>query len=146
MEKSFEIGNKKFKLSKIHAFKQFHIVRRLSPVLADLLPGIKSVAKSKPDAKMSEEEQLDQMAKLVGPFMTGISKLSEADADKVLYGLLSGVEMQQESGNWAFIANDAGLMFDNLELPVLLQAAGRSFMYNMAGFFAVLPQASRGAK
>lgn len=137
-ERDFEIGGRKFKLNKIDAFKQFHIVRRMAPLLADLLPAMKD-AKSISESA-DESEKLDQLAKIAAPFMSGISKLTDVDADRVLFGLLSSVEVLQSSGNWARVASDSMLMMQDLELPVLLQIAGRALMYNLSGFFAALPQ------
>ncbi len=144
-DRDFAIGNRNFKLGKIDAFKQFHIVRRIAPLLAELIPAMKELSKNKSET-LSEDEKLNQMAALAAPLMNGFSKLTDEDSNKVLLGLLSVVEMQQSSGNWARVATEAGIMFQDLELPVLLQAAGRSLMFNMAGFFAVLPQVSHGGK
>lgn len=141
-ERDFEIGNKKFKLSKIDAFKQFHIVRRVGPILADLLPSMKGMQTLKNVDSMSDDEKLTQISKLAGPIMEGLSKLSDADADLVLIGLLSSVEIQQSAGNWAKIASSGIMMIQDLELPVMMQIAGRAFMYNLSGFFGALPQKS----
>lgn len=144
-EREFEIGTRKFKLNKIDAFKQFHIVRRLGPILGDLITSMQGMSKLKTLDTASETEKLDQIAKLVSPIMNGLSKLSDEDANKVLLGLCSAVEVQQMPvGNWARVGSDAGLMMQDLELPVLLQIAGRAFAYNLAGFFAIAPQVSHG--
>jgi|SRR5665213_626046 len=138
-ERDFEVGTRKFKLNKIDAFKQFHIVRRLAPILGDLLPVAHKLSKVSPD-QMGEDQ-----FQALSPIMVGISKLSDEDANRVLLGLCSAVEMQQmPAGNWARVATDAGLMFQDLELSVLLQVAAKAFMYNLSGFFAVLPQVSHG--
>jgi hypothetical protein len=125
------IGSAQFKLNKIDAMKQFHITRRLAPMLGEMI-----TAAAKLKANGSQDDQL----KSLEPVIAGISKLNDKDAEFVLFGLLASVEMQQVHGNWAKIANDNMLMIQNLELPVMLQLAGRSFMYNMAGFFNGLPQ------
>lgn len=140
MDRDFEIGNRKFKLCKLEAFKQFHVVRRLTPILSDLLPGIGSFQKLKGYELLSEDQKLDQVAKFAGPVFTGLAKLSDTDADFVLYGLLSAVEMQQTTGNWAKVSTGSMLMIQDMDLAVLIQLAGRSFMYNLSGFFAALPQ------
>lgn len=146
-ERDFQVNGISFKLNKIDAIKQFHIVRRIAPILADLLPAMGEVAKlNKPESVMSESEKFDQIAKMATPIMSGLSKLSDQDSNKVLYGLLSSVEMQQSSGGWAWVANDSAIMFQDLELPTLFQLAGRAFVYNMAGFFKLLPSASNGGK
>ena len=136
-ERDFEIGGRKFKLSKIDAFKQFHIVRRIAPLLSDLLPTMKDVGKLKTS---TEEEKLEQISKFITPIMNGLSKLSDDDANRVLFGLLGAVEVQQSAGNWARVANDQMLMIQDIDLPVMLQIAGKAFMFNLSGFFAGLPQ------
>lgn len=143
MDNSFSIGERQFKLSKINAMKQYHIVRRIAPILGDMLPAMKDIAKAHETKGLSEDEKLDQAVKFAGPIMNGLSKLSDKDSEIVLYGLLAAVEMKQaEHGNYAKLVVGDMLAFDTLELPVLLQAAGRSFMYNMAGFFDVLQRSS----
>jgi len=139
MERDFELNGKKFKLNKINAFKQFHIVRRIGPILSELLPAIKTL-----DGKdKSKEQNLEDIAKVMTPIMEGLSKLSDEDSERVLYGLLAAVEMQQGSGGWAKVATDGVppmLMMQDLELPILIQLAGRAFFYNLSGFFNVAPQ------
>lgn len=141
MEREFEVGGKRFQLNKINAFKQFHIVRRIGPILADLLPALKDVQNViGKGASISEEKKFDEFAKIAAPLMTGLSKLSDSDSERVLYGLLSSVEVyQKEFGNWAKVSTDTMLMMQDLELPVLLQLAGRAFAYNLTGFFTALP-------
>lgn len=139
-DRDFQIGSRKFKLNKIDAFKQFHIVRRISPILADLLPSLGEFKKiSEKGESISESDKLDSFAKLAAPLMNGLSKLSDVDADRVLFGLLSSVEVLQTTGNWAKVSSDSMLMIQDMELPILLQIAGRAFMFNLADFFAALP-------
>lgn len=139
MEKNFEFGGRKFQLSKIDALKQFHIVRRVGPILSDLLPAMKDIGKLQ-KSDISEGEKLDNIAKFVTPIMEGLSKLSDADSELVLHNLLQSVEMQQVSGNWIRVSNGTLFVVQDLELPALLNLAGRAFMFNLAGFFAGLPQ------
>lgn len=140
MDKDFSVGKRQFKLGKINALKQFHIVRRMAPILAELAPNLKGMAK----LNTADEDQMDAAAKFLAPIMTGISKLSDKDSEIVLFGLLESVEMKQEEhgGNWARVARDGQLLFEDLDLGLLMQVAGRAFMYNLSGFFAALPQVS----
>lgn len=140
MDKDFEIGGRKFKLGKMNTFKQFHIVRRISPILADMLPAIKDL-----QIKSGKAETFEETAKILAPILTGFSKLSDADSEFVLYGLLSSVEAQI-NGAWAKVATDSMLMIQDMELPTLLQIAGRAFIHNLTGFFAALPQAQPAAR
>jgi hypothetical protein len=143
-ERNFEIGARKFKLNKINAFDQFHIVRRLAPLLGELMP---VALKLKSMGDVNVEKMTDEQLKMFSPIMTGLAKLSDEDSNRVLLGLCSSAEMfQPASNNWARIAGPAGLMFQDLELPELLQIAGRAFMFNLQGFFQSAPQVSHGGK
>lgn len=138
----FEVSGRKFKLGKLDAFRQFHIVRRIGPLLADLFPALAGLAKTQKNFdSMSEEEKLAEFADVIQPVMNGLSKLSDADADYVLFRLLGAVEVHQPQFNsWAKVATDTQIVMQDIELPVLLQCAGRSLMFNMSGFFASLPR------
>ena len=137
---NFEAAGKKFKLGKIDALKQFHIVRRIGPIITEMMPVIATIARAKND-HLSEEEKLADFAKIAEPIMKGLSGLSDADADYVLFRLLSSVEVHQPQFNsWAKIANDSGIMMQDIELPTLLQVAGKALMFNLKGFFDLLPR------
>ncbi len=84
MENSFTHNGRKFKLGKLDAFRQFHIVRRIGPLLAELLPAMAEITKANKLEGLSESEKLDEFAKIAQPIMQGLSKLSDADADYVL--------------------------------------------------------------
>jgi hypothetical protein len=142
-DRDFSIGDMKFKLNKIDVFKQFHIARRLGPIMGEIIAVAPKVKGLKDD--MPENEKLEMIGQLAKPVMDGFSKLSDQDANFVLMGLCSAVEIQQ-SNNWARLVNGDTLMFNTMELPTLLQIAGRSFMYNIAGFFSIAPQTSHGGK
>lgn len=138
MERDFEFGGRKFKLSKIDAFKQLHIVRRVAPLLGEVLPALKGGLKE--IENLSEAEKLEVIGKFMGPIITGMSKLSDEDTDIVLYGLLESVEVQQPGGSWARVASGKMLMIQDIELPMMLQVAAKAFMFNIARFFSALPQ------
>lgn len=138
-ERDFEIGGRKYKLNKLDAFKQFKIVRRLAPIIGDLIPVAQKMG------KLSEEQLKEDQFEMFGPIMNGIAKLSDEDSNVVLLGLCSSVEVQQMPiGNWARVSTETLLLMQDLELPVLLQIAGKAFMYNISGFFAALPAISHG--
>lgn len=141
MERDFQLGDKKFKLNKLDAFKQFHVARRMTPLLADIVPVMQKLAPKikNEDTSMTEEQKFDALMPILTPILTGLSKLTDEDANYVMHNLLSCVEYQYMSA-WATVSTGKELRFQDLELPVLLQVAGRSFMYNLSGFMAALPR------
>lgn len=139
-DRDFEFGSLKFKLSKVDVFKQFHVARRMGPILGEIVPVMAQIHKASEKTGITESEKFEEIAKMAKPIMDGLAKLSDEDANYCLFGLLSAVEIQQASGNWARVANDSHLLFQDLELPVLLAAAAAAFKYNLSNFFAVLPR------
>lgn len=137
----FEIGGRKFKIGKLNVFKQFHIVRRIAPILAELLPALQSL----PKEQKLDSESFETASVILAPMLSGFSKLSDQDSEFVLYGLLSCVEVNL-NGAWSKVATESILMVQDMDLPVLLQIAGRSFMSNLSNFFAILPAVSPGAR
>lgn len=144
-ERDFTIGDTNFKLHKLDAFKQFHIARRIAPVLSKFIPVMNEIAKfSKKGSKLTEDQKFDQIALMAKPILDGLAALSEEDANKLLLSLLAAVEMEQKPAGWAYVVRGDTLIFQTMELPTMLQLAGRSFMYNLGGFMSALPQTSKG--
>lgn len=139
-DRDFTFQGQNFKLNKLDAFMQYHVVRILSPMLSEMIPVLMSLKDAKDDA-LTPDQQLGKFGEIAAPLLTGFSKLGEKESEEVLIRLLYGVEIQR-NGVWARVSNGKALMFHDLELPTLLTAAGRSIAYNLAGFLAVLPKVS----
>ena len=144
MKQDFEINGTKYQVRKMDAFKQFHIVRRLAPMLGELAPVLgQAASKAKALEDSSEAEKLEAFGEAVAPIMNGLSKLSDEDANRVLFGLLECAETHR-SGAWAPLVVPGGkqMAFQDLDLPTLLQIAARAFAFNLSGFFSALPRVS----
>lgn len=141
MEHKFEVNGRQYTTRKLNAFKQFHIVRRIAPLLSEMLPLLQTLVKDRKqfDA-LTEEQKFEKIAPIVPVVLNGLASLKDEDADHVLHGLLGSVEVQQVAGNWAPVYANGMLMFQDLQLPDLLQIAGHAFMHNLSGFFSALPQ------
>lgn len=142
-QKQISVGGREFVISKMDAFKQFHVVRRLGPILGDIIPVAKKIKSV--DAG-TEDEKFGAIAEVIKPIMDGLSKLSDEDANKVLLSLLSCVEVKQVHGNWARLVVSDNLMIQDMDLPTMLQVAGQAFAFNLQSFFTIAPQVSHGNK
>lgn len=126
----FELEGKVYKTGKLDARTQFHIVRRLAPVIGEIAP----FAQGKVGV-----EALPILA-------NAISKLTDADADYVIFGLLKVVVRKQDQGlGWGPVSTDDQLMYDDITMPLMLKLAWKAFGFNMSGFFSALPSASKEA-
>ena len=139
--KAFEVNGVKFQMMKLDAMKQFHIARRIGPILSELLPSLKEIAatsKGMPEAVGGD--QMDAIAKVIGPIMMGLSRLSEEDSERLLKDLLARVQMWDTRFNtWVNLIAANQIALQDIELPTLIQIAGQSFAFNLSGFFNARP-------
>jgi hypothetical protein len=128
-----ELGGHTYRAGTIDARTQFHIVRRLGPVLSELVPAVKA------------NESGDGLSAL--PALAGaLAKISDVDADYVLFGLLKVVSRRLDSaGGWGPVCAGTTLMYDDITMPLMLQLAWQSFQQNCGSFFTSLPSASTAA-
>ncbi len=133
------INGQEYKFDKIPALAQFHIVRRLAPVIGELLGAIDPKKFKGGKADISEGE----MIKVLGPITTALAKLSDEEANYVLFGLLKAVTRKQIGGGWAKVVTGESLMFEDIDMKVMIQLSVKSFMVNLGGFINALPSASK---
>jgi hypothetical protein len=119
----FELEGRTYRANKIDARTQFHIVRRLAPVLGEIAPALQG------------KGGLDALP----PLANAVAKLTDSDADYVIFGLLKAVVRKQDQGlGWGPVATGEQLMSDDITMPLMLKLAWQSFSFNMSGFFAAL--------
>lgn len=120
-----ELDGHTYRIGKLDARAQFHIVRRLAPVLGELAPALQG-----------GKGGLDALPLIA----TAVAKLSDADADYCIFGLLKVVHRKQPNGlGWGPVATENLLMYDDIGMTQMLKLAWESLMFNMSGFFAALP-------
>lgn len=127
-----EVGGHNYRIGVIDARSQFHIVRRLAPLLGELAP----IAAR---AEMSAMEALP-------PLAAALAKLSDEDADYCIFGLLKAVQREQVGGlGWGPVCAGTAIAYQDITMPVMLQLAWHAASANLAGFFAALPSDLKGA-
>ena len=134
----FELSGYSYKCGTIDARKQFHIVRRLLPVISGVVQsGMDSggLVKGKP----SLEYLSGKGSVAIEAIASAIGKLSDEDADYVIFGLLACVTRKQENGlGWAKVSNGNAMMFADIGMADMLKLAYSAFEANMQDFFAVI--------
>jgi hypothetical protein len=119
-----EFDGKTYRIGKIDARAQFHIIRRLAPILGDLVPAVKTNGGG------------DALQAITG----ALAKLSDADADYCIFGLLKAVSRKQPNDiGWGAVTTGESLMYDDMTMPMMLQLSWQVLKFNMSGFFAGLP-------
>lgn len=141
------IKGSEYKFEKIDALSQFHIVRRLAPIVGELAAVIANSGIVKKGQKFEnmkmEEIDFDSIAKEIGPLMSALAKIPDEDMNYALFGLLKGVYMKQTNvGGWARVTTDNNqFMFENIkaDIVLMLTLAGKSLAANLGGFINALP-------
>jgi hypothetical protein len=136
-----------YRFDKIDALSQFHIVRRLSPIVGELAAVVANSAVLKQGKKLEEmgidDIDFDKVAKHIGPVLSAMAKLPDEDMNYAIFGLLKGVSRKQTAGGgWARVTTDNGqFMFEDIKgnLVLMMTLAGKSFAANLGGFINALP-------
>ena len=126
----FVVTGKKYRSGKMDAFKQFHVGRRLAPVMATFAELVKS------GSGVNPMEALPAVA-------DALSNMTDADADYVLYACLCVVEREVAGTSWGKVALvGSGIQYDDIEMPDLLNIVFHVLKDNFSSFSSALPQNS----
>lgn len=121
----FSIGENYYSSGKLNAFQQFHVARKLGPILVKMGP-VAAQALSNPDAGID----------LLGPVLEALAEMSEEDCNFVLSRCLSVVKRRQGNGPWAAVWHDGAkrLLFEDIDMPVMIQIAMQVIGDNLGSF------------
>ncbi|WP_281659640.1 phage tail assembly chaperone [Microvirgula aerodenitrificans] len=139
----FEIKGVNYRAGKIPARIQFHLTRKLSPLLPGLVPLVFSVIKGG-GPKQGEPASLvairslmadpDGMAKLIAPVADAFAALPDDHADFIIDTCLSVVARQQGNSWASAMASNGAMMFDDMDLPTIMQVVVRVLTDNLGNF------------
>lgn len=135
---------------RLDAFKQFHIARRLAPVVLSLGMGASLMMKFKeasssatPKSKDEEaQEDLAALAMAGKPIAEVLAAMSDTDSEYVLKLCLGAVSREQAGTGFAPILSSTGsLLFSDLGLATMLQLAHAVVLENLGNFMPAPPTA-----
>lgn len=136
----FEIKGQSYNSGKLDAFKQMHITRRLLPMIGRVGPGLMSADGGSESMTMAS----------LAPVADALAHMSDEDCDYVVQTCLAVVKRRQGEGAasvWSIIWNKSAnrLMFDDIDMAIMLQITTVVIKENLTGFFSELPSTSPGA-
>lgn len=135
MATEVEFGGKKYQIGRLDAMSQFHVSRRIAPVLPPLIRTYLELASS--DAPLTKN--LGLLATSIQPVMDAISQLKDDDAEYVVGKCMAVVERQHLDG-WAKVWSSAHKvsLFDDIDVGVMLELTVRVVMENLGPFISGL--------
>lgn len=140
-----EIGGNAYRINSMPAMTQFHVMRKLGPVLPGIVPVLAQAAAALPRADGQEDGGASAMTTVDGvaaiamaarPLLDGLAAMADADAEYVINHCLSAV-MRRDSGgkSWNAVSRDGVTMFDDIDLMASMQIVWAVLRENYTGFF-----------
>jgi hypothetical protein len=153
MSIEFEVGGHTYRANKLAAKKQFHVTRRLSPLLVGLIDSGVLANLRREAAKGAEAEPgklLDNLTDkdlggMLGGVLANLASLPEPDVDYIIDACLAVTERRQDSGGWARLMTGDLLQFQDLDMPAMLKIVWEVLRLNLSGFFGEGSPISGGA-
>lgn len=133
----FEIDGRQFKFDKLPAMQQFHVSRKIAPLMPPLLPIFAQVKKEMNSSKGALKE-LDKIGPLLTPFAEALADMSDESSEYVFNACL-GVIRYRHGDNWIPLWNTSGRVVMVAELndaSLLLRLVARVIQDSLAPFIA----------
>lgn len=126
-----------YNIGKLDALKQFHVSRRIAPVLASM--GITLTALRQGSAKFTPED----FAVSLAPVAEVMSNMNDDTVEYVIATCLAVVQRKQGDvagkASWAPVATGAQVMFADIDMLVMLRLIVAVLQENLADFLSELP-------
>lgn len=143
-----EIKGQTYSVGKLDVFQQFHVARRLAPLLYATSSAL--LARLRDTGAAQSTDELTSMVEAAEPMVQVISSMSDADSQYVINGCLSVCQRRTGTGQGAgfqrILVDGQRMMFDDIDLVVMMQLVVAAIRMNLGNFLDALPEQSADAK
>jgi hypothetical protein len=147
MSKVVTVDGEQYSIGKLDAMKQFHLARRLSPILAALVKGMKDLDLRDVQSAFGETNgdggENSKFVDLFRKFLEGsaepvaeaLAQMEDAQAENIIYPCMAVVARAQ-ANNWApvKVAGANRLMFDDITGMTLIKLTIAVIRENLGSF------------
>lgn len=140
----FDLHGKQYRAEKLNAFQQFHVSRKIAPLIPALLPIFLEIARNGSEA-MLDEKHLDKFAPMLQNFADGLATLPDSAAEYVMSTCLAVVR-RRHADNWVPIWSSSAnaVMFDDInDMGTLLPIVVRVIQGSLGPFISGLLTSQR---
>lgn len=135
-----EINGIDYSIGRLNAVDQFHVSRKIAPIVPKLMPIITEVAKGDltkvlesinqdEDGNLSDLGDLQPLADALSPLMDAIAQMPEDDVNYIIYKCLSVAKR----GSAAVCRNNT-IMFDDIDMTQVLPLVIATIRINLGNF------------
>lgn len=139
MNNEIQAGDHTYRVGKLDAMRQFHVTRRLLPILTTL-----GLTADKLKAVSADASKDDALLLVAGPIADIISKMSNEDVDYVIHTCMSVVR-RKDGERWAPVLSGVHFQYQDITMPTMVRLTIEVVRENMAGFFGGLPEEKAGS-
>lgn len=139
MSTDVTVGGQAYRVGRLDAMKQFHVARKLAPVITSL-GGMSDVVKSLKGGEAAGGIELASLR----PVMDALASMPEADCEFILGTCLAAVQRKSDGGTgWTPIWNVGAkrLQFEDIGLTGMLEITAAVLRSNLGNFFPAAPSA-----
>ncbi|WP_110993115.1 phage tail assembly chaperone [Pseudomonas sichuanensis] len=131
----FQLGDNTYRISKLSVFNQWHLSRKVAPIIPTLIPVFVKLQQASGVSPLSGD--LAGMAELITPFADGIANMDNESSEFILSTCLSVVQRKQGDA-WVPIWSNKGAvcMFDDIDLGSMIQLCFRVIKESLGPFFS----------
>jgi hypothetical protein len=131
----FEIEGKFFRIEKLTAMQQFHVSRKIAPLIPPLLPIFAQVAKDQKKG-VSIQDDFEVIGPLLQPFADGLSTMSD-EASEYVFGTCLGALRYKHGDNWITFWSKTGnvaMVHDMNDVGLLIRLVVRVISDSLSPF------------
>lgn len=130
----FELKGQQYRTVKMDVFTQLRVSRKLLPVLAGMASDINIIR----DAAGDQDKVMSAIQLVLPKIAVTLADMSDDSVDAIVKPCLSVVS-RQNGTNWASLISSGQLMFDDINLPTMLDIVGKVIGENVGDFLPVAP-------
>ncbi|HAW2832183.1 TPA: hypothetical protein JLR02_000789 [Escherichia coli] len=130
----FEIKGHEYRISRLGVFEQLKVTRKLLPLLSGLLSGPDGLRAAFTDTGVGP----DVFDSVLPRIASELSALSDEDTDAIIQPCLA-VVARRNGKNWTPVFRSGELMFDDIDLMVMLRLVARVVADSLGNFLQEPP-------
>lgn len=119
------INGQNYRAGKLNALAQFHVLRRLAPVLASIGMSLEQIQKFKTP---------EDFARVLGPISETLSQMPDEEANYVIFTCLAVTSREQGDGRFAPVTSKNAIMFEDIDMAVMVRLVAEVLKENFLGF------------
>lgn len=129
-----DLGGNQYRIERMPAMTQFHVSRKLAPVLPTILPIISAMGGGAMEKAMKGDA--GDLAKAAMPFAEAIADMSDENAEYVISSCMATIKRKQMDA-WRPVQQNGVTMFDDMDMSIILPLVFRVLKEALGGFIPV---------